>query len=199
MPVLIQEIEATDCASSIIITENWNTIRKEPHHRLTVGSAAMYRLGCSSTPNLPTQRVLMLTPDTPSPLDRHQVEITTPTSDASDASGSVREVDIGDNGSCRNCGDTYARWRFWIKRHLCDACAALPEYRTICRTRAMKKYGLTLQQLIDAQDQGLLQVFYCPSPHAKKDNRSQYMKLYFVHEVEILVEDLQRPSFEKWH
>jgi len=130
-------------------------------------------------------------------MDRsHEVEITTPSSDATDESGSVREVDIGDNGTCRNCGESDAAWRFWMKRHLCDACLALPEYRMICRTRIMRKYGLTFQQLKDAQDHARLQVFYTPSPHRGKDSGSQWMKLYWVHEIEILVEDLKH-NFER--
>lgn len=91
-----------------------------------------------------------------------------------------REVDLADpKKDCENCGEP-GEWIFWINRFLCAACKVLPKYRTICRTAAMRTYGLNFEQVIQGQQNKSLQVFFAPNPHAK----GEYMKLYFVEEIE---------------
>lgn len=120
-----------------------------------------------------------------------EVDIATPSSISSD----VRVADLTDTNRCRHCDNAAATWRFWIRRHLCDSCKSLPEYRTISRSAAMQKYDLTLEQVLHGQDSGMLQVFYSKNPHntgsnAGKDNKSAWMKIYFVTELEAFVSDL---------
>lgn len=119
-----------------------------------------------------------------SSVSTHCVDLDTDSSSA-DESGSVgqdsstREVDLSDPKKvCDNCGEP-GEWIFWINRFLCAVCKELPKYRTICRTIAMRTYGLNFEQIIQGQQDKLLQVFFAPNPHAK----GEYMKLYFVEEI----------------
>lgn len=98
-----------------------------------------------------------------------------------------REVDTSDPAkACENCGNDGA-FRFWLKRYLCNTCKDLLKFRTICRTQAMREYGLTYDEIISGEQDNRLTVFHTPNPHVKlyKDGKpTAYMHLYFLLEIQ---------------
>ena len=133
------------------------------------------------------------------------VSISTPLKKKSDPEFNgldVREVDFtGTGGECCYCqvSDDTVTWLFWLKKHLCLTCRHLPEFKTICRSQAMKKFGLTFDQLIQAEADGSLQVMYTRNPrntgvNAGKDQKSKWMKLMYETDVRAHAEYLRSCS-----
>jgi hypothetical protein len=115
----------------------------------------------------------------------------------------VREVEMEESDAdstpqevrsklCENCGRPGC-WRFWIRRYLCDQCKQLPQYRTICRSRAMAKYGLTFDEMLEGEREGILQVFKVPNPHDKKIP----MRLYFETELQLYATYLRQAKLQQ--
>ena len=129
------------------------------------------------------------------------VSISTPVKKDPEFNGlDVREVDVAGTGECAYCQCSDATWLFWLRKYLCGICRHLPEFRTICRSVAMKKFGLTFEQLIQAEADGSLQVMYTRNPkntgaNAGKDTKSRWMKLMYETDVRAHAEYLR--SFSK--
>lgn len=89
---------------------------------------------------------------------------------------------------CFSCGSRQSKWRYYIKKYQCDECMSKPEFRTICKTNAMKKYRLTHEQIEMAVINKQLQVFVAKNPYSGNyPVQSRYkcppMKLYYEVEV----------------
>lgn len=99
-------------------------------------------------------------------------------------------------GSCVGCGGEEARFRYVTQNFICENCRKQAPHRLITRTTAMKQCGAAFDDLHAAEETGDIQVFVVPNYHAKGYYQPPPCHLYFLHEVEGLVEQCKQNRVE---
>lgn len=99
-------------------------------------------------------------------------------------------------GNCAGCGVEEARFRYVTQNFICETCRKRAPHRLITRTTAMKQCGAAFDDLHAAEETGDIQVFVVPNYHAKGYYQPPPCHLYFLHEVEGLVEQCKQNRVE---
>lgn len=117
--------------------------------------------------------------ETPKP-QRTRTEPTTVSKD------STMTVDIT---ACTHCNTTQGiKWKPVCRAYLCATCQTLPEYKQICRSTAMNKYGLTFDALHTAWKAGRIRMTSVKNPYGPQ---LPPMRLYIEAEIKRLAQQKQ--------
>jgi hypothetical protein len=107
----------------------------------------------------------------------------------------VKEILINGFRCAGNCGED-GGFVFYLACYLCKECRKRDEFRTICRSEAIRRYGLTIQDLLDGFTSKKLRMWTTKNARFGK---GAVMRLHNEKEIADLALQLNRTPVETYN